>query len=155
MRYRAHHEHAVLVIVPSHADRQRVNALIRSRLAANGFLTGPVYDTTFLRAKHVSSSQAQHGVNYTVGDILEYHTRDEAHRAGERWEIRACDADRLVLQQGSRHCTVSLKRQTVPWSVYQCQPCTLQVGDTLRWTKNQVIDKQVLVNGHTVKGDCH
>ncbi len=129
-----------LVISPTHAEGDRIQAVIRKELAAQGKL-GEEREFAAYVPLHLTEAERGEGDSYLPGDMLQFHQNAKGFKAGQRLQV---GAGPLPLDQAARFQT------------YRTTTLHLAAGDRLRITANgkDITGKHRLNNGalFTVKG---
>ena len=109
-----------LVVSPTHAEGQRITAVIRGELAAQGKL-GDEREFTAWRPLHLTEAERGEGASYDAGDMLQFHQNAKGFKNGQR--LRVGDQP-LPLEQAAR------------FQAYRPEAIRLSAGDRLRVTAN-------------------
>jgi hypothetical protein len=129
-----------LVVSPTHAEGDRITAVIRKELAAQGQL-GESREFTAFVPLHLTEAERGEGGSYLPGDMLQFHQNAKGYKAGQRVRVGATP---LPLKEAAR------------FQAYRTATLQLAAGDRLRITANgKTADgKHRLNNGalFTVKG---
>ncbi len=133
---------SALVVSPTHAEGHRITAEIRKNLRQAGRLGTD--ERTFVALENANLTEAERGdsVNYSPGDVLQYHQNATGHTRGERVTV---DGDRsLPLDQSAR------------FQAFHSTTITLAPGDVVRITRNGMTNdgKHRLNNGSLYRIDC-
>ena len=144
------------VMAPSHELRQAINGHIRDRLAREGAIHGPAFESGRLVSHGYTGAEKALAANYAPGDVVAF------HRAYKRLGVEKGDERRVVaVDHASR--TVMLESgdgETVRWEpnrvagrggaeVYRAEDIELRAGDRIRWTRNDA--RLGLVNSRTAE----
>ena len=145
------------LIAPSHKLRERINAIIRERLVADGTVHGPALTTERLVSRGYTHAEKSLAAHYHRGDVVAF------HRPYQRLGVAKGDA-RRVLGTDREDGTVRLEGTdgaTITWRPAQlaaraggvevCRADTLELraGDRIRWTRNDA--GRGLVNSATAE----
>jgi conjugative relaxase-like TrwC/TraI family protein len=109
-----------LVISPTHAEGERIQAVIRKELAAQGKL-GEEREFTAYVPLHLTEAERGEADSYLPGDMLQFHQNAKGFKAGQR--VRVGDQS-LPLDQAAR------------FQAYRTATLHLAAGDRLRITAN-------------------
>ena len=153
------------LMAPSHAIREKINAIVRERLIRDGVVHGPAFLTERLVSRSYTNPEKSLAANYTIGDVVGFHRPYKRIGVEKGDELRVAGVDHangaVILERGDG--------RTVRWEpgriaarsggveVYRVEQMELRSGDRVRWTRN---DKDLgLVNSQTaevtnVRGDC-
>ena len=129
-----------LVVSPTHAEGDRITAVIRTELTAQGRL-GDEREFTAYVPLHLTEAERGEATSYLPGDMLQFHQNAKGYKSGERVQVGAAP---LPLGQARR------------FQAYRASSLRLAEGDRLRITANgKTADgRHRLSNGalFTVKG---
>ncbi len=132
------------LMAPSHALRERINEIVRERLARDGIVHGPVLTAERLVSKGYTNAEKALAANYGPGDVVAFHRPYKRLGVGKGDELRVAGVDH-------RAGTVNLEAddgRTVAWDpgrlaarsggveVYRSEEIELRAGDRIRWTRN-------------------
>jgi conjugative relaxase-like TrwC/TraI family protein len=109
-----------LVVSPTHAEGDRITAVIRRELTAQGKL-GESREFTAWVPLHLTEAERGEAGSYQSGDMLQFHQNAKGYKAGQR--VRAGGAP-LPLDQAAR------------FQAYRAATLQLAAGDRLRITAN-------------------
>ena len=131
-KWKACEDKNVLIVVPSNALRQEVNARIRPH-----FVSGRDFAHVVLHSKLLTKTQLHDCTNYHAGDVI------LLAKSGEYWEVVAVKEHMLVLrnEHGTYECDAGKLGHA---QVFEKRVLQLAVGDKIRWTKN---GNGTIVNG--------
>ena len=139
----AEREHAGHM-APSHALRERINAIVRERLIRDGAIRGPALATERLVSLGYTRAEKTLTESYAEGHVVAFHRAYKRLGVGKGDELRVVGTD-------PKTGTVALERadgNTVAWQphrlagisggveVYRSETMELREGDRIRWTKN-------------------
>jgi conjugative relaxase-like TrwC/TraI family protein len=129
-----------LVVSPTHAEGDRITAVIRKELAAQGKL-GESHEFTAWVPLHLTEAERGEAGSYVEGDMLQFHQNTKGFKNGQRVRV---GKNPLPLDQAAR------------FQAYRTATLQLAAGDRLRITANgKTADgRHRLNNGalYTVKG---
>ncbi len=109
-----------LVISPTHVEGDRIQAVIRKELAAQGKL-GEEREFTAYVPLHLTEAERGEGDSYLPGDMLQFHQNAKGYKAGQRVQV---GAGPLPLDQAAR------------FQAYRAATLQLAAGDRVRITAN-------------------
>ncbi len=109
-----------LVVSPTHAEGDRITAVIRAELAAEGKIRDEREFTAYVPL-HLTEAERGEAASYLPGDMLQFHQNAKGYRSGERVEVGAAP---LPLTQAPR------------FQAYRGKHLRLARGDRLRITAN-------------------
>ena len=153
------------LMAPSHAIREKINAIVRERLVREGVVHGPSFPTERLVSRGYTNPEKSLAANYSPGDVVAFHRPYKRIGVEKGDELRVAGVDHesgAVILEGkdgreSRWEPGRLAARSGGVEVYRVEQMELRKGDRIRWTRN---DKDLgLVNSQTaevtnVKGDC-
>ena len=108
-----------LVVSPTHAEADRITAAIRSRLKAQGKLTGERMVKAWVPA-HLTDAQKADPTEYDAGDLIQFHQNAKGHQKGSR----------LMVEDGIRPPVELANR----FEAYRSVQLSLGAGDRVRVT---------------------
>ena len=132
------------LMAPSHALRERINAIVRERLIREGAIGGPAMNAERLVSRGYTNAEKSLAANYATGDVVAF------HRTYKRLGVDKGDELRVAGVDGSAGL-VHLARKdggTVAWEpgrpaaraggveVYGVDTVELRRGDRVCWTRN-------------------
>ena len=143
------------LMAPSHALREKINAIVRERLIRDGAIKGPALDTERLVSRGYTHAEKTLADNYAPGDVVAF------HRAYKRLGVEKGDELRVegVEQETGMVSLIGNDGNPVAWApnklaartggaeVYRCETMQLRQGDRIRWTRNDT--SLGLVNSQT------
>jgi len=111
-----------LVVCPTHAEGDRIEAEIRRRLREKGLLGSD--ERTFEVLHNGGLTEAERGdfIHYAQGDVLVYHQNAKGRKRGDRLEVKADHS--LPLHDAGK------------FQVFHRRRLRLAAGDTVRITRN-------------------
>ncbi len=109
-----------LVVSPTHAEGDRITAVIRKELAAQGKLRES-HELTAWVPLHLTEAERGEAGSYQEGDMLQFHQNGKGYKAGQR--VRVGETP-LPLDQAAR------------FQAYRAATLQLAAGDRLRITAN-------------------
>ena len=132
------------LLAPSHALRERINAIVRERLVRDGAVRGPALNGERLVSRGYTNAEKTLAANYAPGDVVAF------HRPYRRLGVEKGDALRVAeVDQKARTVTLEgLDGRSVIWEpnrfaarsggleVYRVENTELRAGDRIRWTRN-------------------
>ena len=139
----AEREHAGLM-APSHALRERINAIVRERLIRDGAIRGPALEAERLVSLGYTRAEKTLAASYAEGHVVAFHRPYKRLGVEKGGELRVAGTD-------PKTGTVTLEKadgSTVAWQphrlagisggveVYRSETMELREGDRIRWMKN-------------------
>ena len=134
------------VMAPSHALRREINGRIRERLARDGAIRGPAYESERLVSHGYTNAEKALAANYAPGDIVAFHRGYRSlgvEKGDERRVARVDAAIGTVFLEGPKRTETAwrprmagAKRGGV--EVYRTEGIELRAGDRVRWTRNDI-----------------
>ena len=132
------------VMAPSHELRQAINGHIRERLAREGGIHGPTFESQRLVSKGYTNAEKALAGNYAKGDVVAFHRPYKRIGVGKGDERRVLGVNhkaRTVLLDDGRGGTVAWKPAEIVGrrggsEVYRTEEIELRKGDRVRWTRN-------------------
>ena len=132
------------LMAPSHALRERVNAIVRERLTRDGVVRGPAMQAERLVSRGFTSAEKALARNYTAGDVVGFHRPYKRLGVEKGDELRVAGVDRAagtVTLAGKDGATVvwepgRLAARAGGVEVYKVESMELRAGDRIRWTRN-------------------
>ncbi len=132
------------VMAPSHELRQEINGHIRERLAREGRIHGPAFESERLVSKGYTNAEKALAGNYAVGDVVAFHRpykRIGVEKGDERRVMGVNHKAREVVLEGRDGGTHAWKPGEIGGrrggsEVYRAEGIELRAGDRIRWTRN-------------------
>ena len=132
------------VMAPSHELRQEINGHIRERLAREGRIHGPAFESERLVSRGYTNAEKALAANYAVGDVVAFHRpykRIGVEKGDERRVTGVNHKAREVVLEGKDGGTVAWKPGEIGGrrggsEVYRTEGIELRAGDRIRWTRN-------------------
>ena len=132
------------VMAPSHELRQAINGHIRERLAREGRIHGPAFESERLVSRGYTNAEKALAANYAVGDVVAFHRpykRIGVEKGDERRVAGVNHKAREVVLEGRDGGTVAWKPGEIGGrrggsEVYRTEGIELRAGDRIRWTRN-------------------
>ena len=145
------------LMAPSHALRERINAIVRERLIRDGVVRGPAMDTERLISRGYTNAEKALAANYAPGDVIAFHRPYKRLGIGKGDELRVTSMDhvtddvRLADRTGRAVAWKPgrLAARTGGVEVYRPDAIELREGDRIRWTRNDA--GRGLVNSQTAE----
>ena len=145
------------LMAPSHALRERINAIVRERLIRDGVIDGPAMNTGRLISRGYTNAQKSLPANYAPGDVVAFHRPYKRLGVEKGDELRVAGVDRnagVVNLVGKDGGTVAwnpgrLAAATGGVEVYGVDTIELRRGDRECWTRNEATHG--LVNSGTAE----
>ena len=145
------------LMAPSHAIREKINAIVRERLVREGVVCGPAFLTNRLVSRGYTNPEKSLAANYSPGDVVAFHRRYKRLGVEKGDELRVTGVDHAnaaVILQGGRGEEIRweprrLAARSGGVEVYKVERMELRIGDKVRWTRN---DKDLgLVNSQAAE----
>ena len=132
------------VMAPSHELRQAINGHIRERLAREGRIHGPAFESERLVSRGYTNAEKALAANYAVGDVVAFHRpykRIGVEKGDERRVMGVNHKAREVVLDDGKGGTVAWKPGDIGGrrggsEVYRTEGIELRAGDRIRWTRN-------------------
>ncbi|MCY4349724.1 MAG: relaxase domain-containing protein [Thiotrichales bacterium] len=145
------------LIAPSHKLRERINAIIRERLVADGTVHGPALTTERLVSRGYTHAEKTLAAHYHRGDVVAFHRPYQRLGVAKGDTRRVLGADRedgTVRLEGTDGATITwhpaqLAARSGGVEVYRADTLELRAGDRIRWTRNDA--GRGLVNSATAE----
>jgi conjugative relaxase-like TrwC/TraI family protein len=132
----------VLIVSPTHLEKDLITREIRRILLAEGKLVGEGREVPVLISRQLTEAEKADPAQYQPGDVLQFHQNAKGYRKGER--IQPAGAVALPLGQADR------------FEVFHRGKLEIAAGDVVRITRNGTTadGKHALHNGdlHRVRG---
>ena len=153
----AEQRQATGLMAPSHALRERINAIVRERLIRDGTIDGPAIDGERLVSRGYTDAEKSLAANYAPGDVVSFHRRYKRLGVDKGDELRVAgvdDARGVVRLQGKHGAAVAweparLAARRGGVEVYAVEAVELRRGDRVCWTRND--RRHGLVNSGTAE----
>ena len=153
----AEEREATGLMAPSHALREKTNAIVRERLIRDGVIDGPAIDGERLVSRGYTNAEKALAANYVPGDVVAFHRRYKRLGVDKGDELRVAGVDRaagVVTLQGKHGATVAweparLAARRGGVEVYAVDAMELRRGDRICWTRND--RRHGLVNSGTAE----
>ena len=125
------------LMAPSHALRERTNAIVRERLIRDGVIDGPAIDGERLVSRGYTNAEKSLAANYAPGDMVAFHRRYKRLGVDKGDELCVAGVDRaagVVTLQGKHGATVAwepgrLAARRGGVEVYAVEAMELRRGD--------------------------
>ena len=132
------------VMAPSHELRQEINGHIRERLAREGRIHGPTFESERLVSRGYTNAEKALAANYAVGDVVAFHRpykRIGVAKGDERRVASVNHRAREVVLEGRDGGKIAWKPGEIGGrrggsEVYRTEGIELRAGDRIRWTRN-------------------
>jgi len=149
-----------LVVSPTHAEGEKVTALIREELKRRGKLGTDERKFTRLINQQWTEAQLSHAQNYRPGLVVQFHQNAHGFTRGQRVTVSSVNSEGSVHVQDEKGREQPLPLyQSARFQVYETQTLLLVAGDKIRITQNGFTadGKHRLNNGAVfqVKGFTH
>ena len=145
------------LMAPSHALREKINAIVRERLIRDGAIGGPAVNGERLISRGYTNAEKSLAANYAPGDVVGFHRTYRRLGVEKGDELRVAGVDReagTVTLIGKGGAQVAwdpdrLAARSGGVEVYGVDTIELRQGDRVRWTRNDT--KHALVNSGTAE----
>ena len=142
----AEERQATGLMAPSHALREKINAIVRERLILDGTIGGPAVTGERLVSRGYTNAEKALAANYAPGDVVAFHRRYKRLGVDKGDELRVASVDRaagVVTLQGRDGSTVAweparLAARRGGVEVHAADAMELRRGDRVRWTRNDM-----------------
>ena len=132
------------LMAPSHAIREKINAIVRERLIRDGVVHGPAFLTERLVSRGYTNPEKSLAANYSPGDVVAFHRPYKRIGVEKGDELRVAGVDHansaVILEEGHgreiRWEPRRLAARTGGVEVYKVERMELRQGDKVRWTRN-------------------
>ena len=135
-----------VILAPTHAMREEINAVLRHGLAEEGELRGRSLEIERLVDRRLTRVLAADPESYRPGDVVVANRDVYGCVEGEAWTVTKSGADRVMLnrkgQAGGFRPSGNAARNV---SVFETRPLSLRAGDRIVWTRN--LRKRRIING--------
>ena len=153
----AEEREATGLMAPSHALREKINAIVRERLIRDGIIDGPAMDGGRLVSRGYTNAEKALAANYAPGDVVAFHRGYKRLGVDKGDELRVAGVDRaagVVTLQGKHGAAVAwepgrLAARRDGVEVYAVEAMELRRGDRICWTRND--RRHGLVNSGTAE----
>ena len=153
----AEERQATGLMAPSHALRERINAIVRERLVRDGTIDGPAVTGERLVSRGYTNAEKALAANYAPGDVVAFHRRYKRLGVDKGDELRVASVDRaagVVTLQGKDGATVAweparLAARRGGVEVHAADAMELRRGDRVCWTRNDM--RRGLMNSGTAE----
>ena len=145
------------LMAPSHALRERINAIVRERLIRDGTIDGPAVTGERLVSRGYTNAEKALAANYAPGDVVAFHRRYKRLGVDKGDELRVAAVDRaagVVTLEGKNGATVAweparLAARRGGVEVHAADAMELRRGDRVCWTRNDM--RRGLMNSGTAE----
>ena len=132
------------LMAPSHAIREKINAIVRERLLRDGVVHGPAFLTERLVSRGYTNPEKSLAANYSPGDVVAFHRPYKRIGVEKGNELRVAGVDHAndaVILESRRGREVRwepgrIAARTGGVEVYRVEHMELRQGDKVRWTRN-------------------
>ena len=132
------------LMAPSHAIREKINAIVRERLIRDGVVRGPSFLTERLVSRGYTNPEKSLAANYSPGDVVAFHRPYKRLGVEKGDELRVAGVDHAngaVILEGRHGREVRwepgrLAARSGGVEVYKVERMELRQGDKVRWTRN-------------------
>ena len=145
------------LMAPSHALREKINAIVRERLIRDGSIDGPALTVERLVSRGYTNAEKSLAANYAPGDVVAFHRRYKRLGVDKGDELRVAAVDRaagVVTLQGRDGASVAweparLAARRGGVEVHAADALELRRGDRVCWTRNDM--RHGLMNSGTAE----
>ncbi len=132
------------LMAPSHAIREKINAIVRERLVREGVVHGPAFLTERLVSRGYTNPEKSLAANYAPGDVVAFHRPYKRIGVEKGDELRVAGVDHkgaAVILEGRHGREIRweprrLAARSGGVEVYKVEHMELRQGDKIRWTRN-------------------
>ncbi len=132
------------LMAPSHAIREKINAIVRERLVRDGVVHGPSFLTERLVSRGYTNPEKSLAANYSPGDVVAFERPYKRLGVEKGDELRVAGVDHAngAVILGGRHGREvrwepgRLAARSGGVEVYRVERMELRAGDKVRWTRN-------------------
>ena len=132
------------LMAPSHAIREKINAIVRERLVRESVVRGPSFLTERLVSRGYTNPQKSLAANYSPGDVVAFHRPYKRLGVEKGDELRVAGVDHAndaVILEGKDGREIRwepgrIAARTGGVEVYKVERMELRQGDKVRWTRN-------------------
>ncbi len=124
-----------LVVSPTHAEGERVTALIREGLKVRGALGEERAATQFVPTDW-PEAEGGRAANYSAGQVVSFHQNAKGFARGERATVFAVDSDTVLVQTAANELKALPLAAAKQFNVFEQRELGVAVGDTIRLTQN-------------------
>jgi hypothetical protein len=137
-----------MIVSPTDAEARVVAEAVRRELRTAGLIG--TKEQTFERLENLNWTEAQNkdAVNYTPGQIVEFHRitkavatgqkREPKFLSGEQWRVKRREGNSVIIERNGAERQLPLS-QAKNFSTHSIGTLTLSLGDRVRMTKNFVV----------------
>ena len=137
-----------MIVSPTHAEARVVAEAVRRQLRSAGLIG--TKEQAFERLENLNWTEAQKkdAVNYTPGQIVEFHRitkagatgqkREPKFLSGEQWGVKRREGNSVIIERNGAERQLPLA-QPKNFSTYSIGTLALSLGDRVRMTKNFVV----------------
>ena len=127
-----------LLIANTNAERLALTQEIRLGLQTEGVLGADAYTATTLRAKDLTTAQANYAGNYATGNVIipSQDYKKLGLTKGEQYEVTGNAENIIIVKSNSGEKLTFDPSKTNKINAYEQTQIPIAIGDQLRWTKN-------------------
>jgi conjugative relaxase-like TrwC/TraI family protein len=141
---------SVLVICPTHAEREQASQAIRSLLRENKLIGQKDRDFVKLTTCGLTEAQKQDAGSYQQGLVIQFHKTARGFKAGDRTEVVGSDKLGNVWVKGKLGPCILNRQQANRFDVFKPSSVSFAKGDSVRFTRNgYAVNKQRALNNGT------
>jgi ATP-dependent exoDNAse (exonuclease V) alpha subunit len=149
-----------LVVSPSHAEGERIAAVIREELKRRGRITGEERELTRLDKLDLTAAERNDARRYVEGEVIQFYQPVPGFRRGQRVVVAGRDElGHVCVETEQGHIKALRLDQADKFQVFRPDTLKLAAGDRLRITSNGTTQDGAhrLNNGalYTVTGFTH
>ena len=148
---------SALVVAPTHAEGEKVAALIRQGLRDRGQLGTDDLAVCQYRSLHLTAAQKRDVANFRPGDVVQFNKQVGSFKRGERAVVEIVSEGKVLVRSAGKPSRASLPvKAAEDFEVYQQGQVQMATGETIRLTANgTTLDKRHRLNNgsfHRVEG---
>jgi hypothetical protein len=125
-----------LVVSPTHRESDRVTEAIRETLKQSGMLSGKEREFTALRPRNLTEAERTDPVNYTPGEIVQFHQNAKGFRRGERVTVKDAGTAGVTVVRSDGSKTMLPMSEARKLQLYRPEKLAIAEGDRVRITQN-------------------
>jgi conjugative relaxase-like TrwC/TraI family protein len=138
---------SVLIVSPTHAEKDRVTEMLREQLTERGKL-GAEQEVTILRDLRWTEAERRDAGRYREGMIVKFVQNDDGFVRGDRCVVASATREHVTVSDPEGIARILPLDAASRFKVYACQPKRFAPGDLVRITEQgESADGHKLVNG--------
>lgn len=122
----------VLMVAPTWAEIDALNAIARHRLRAAAEISGSDRPFVSLRAKDWTRAQHKDVRNYRPGDVLVAHKATKHFAVGDELRVLRRERERLIVAAPGGERSISPRQSGLTWTACEERPLPVAAGDRVR-----------------------